>query len=724
MALTNGGGDRDFIATEEIEALREAPGSLNASIFTSLPPHNYLYYRSPLFGNLSREGAVGVPYFLKMMGNQEDEEFYRNLSRKELQSLCKKHGLPANTTNNQLAHSLVSYFQSNQKNANSAPSWERFNGSMEVFHPPSSVLQLEAVGEICKGTRERGVQTSDVDGFGSSHCSEEKDASEHLNSQTVKYNGTCGNAKTQMSPKASGATVNMILNNPSINGATEGHGCSTYDRQEITIISRFGSQRDLATFNPEKLESHGLVQARNLDKNSQDSTTDGGAGNSPQIQYRNPTFSVFSTENGLLSTETSIKAPPSFEFYVSSEEGINLYVDLNSSPSEWVESFTNEVCLFRKLKSLGVGDEKLKISSLWNKESAFQTKDDLGCPGPSPSSAVTNDQSFRVPHYPDITDESLRSCTTIPCRTTEISGVSGDDDPVLSSLSRPHSDEQMQMVSGTETCLGEGEMACLDLEISDASQKISASNSVLDTKLAGPNCPDLMKHQNSVFISTSTGNSARHSTGTCTVFPDRGLPVSREICKVSVPLNTPSFENPSEVCPGFSASVSMEMQLSEVGSQCKSGMNFPCQKCGLVNFNDRMHGTEIENVESANCEHDGNTCRNPPTAYTEAWEKSSIINDRESSECSQIDNSSERTCKRSHYFEYPDSLQSKRLHTNSVDQNGCTKPTGKNIRSSTHMAREVPSPRRSLRLVSKLECKEAVTYRCVSQYCTLKVEAR
>lgn len=44
------------------------------------------------------------------MENQ-DEEFYLNLPRKELQALCKKHGLSANKTNFLLARSLFFFFK-------------------------------------------------------------------------------------------------------------------------------------------------------------------------------------------------------------------------------------------------------------------------------------------------------------------------------------------------------------------------------------------------------------------------------------------------------------------------------------------------------------------------------------------------------------------------------------------------------------------------------------
>ncbi|XP_043698546.1 galactan beta-1,4-galactosyltransferase GALS3-like [Telopea speciosissima] len=71
LASTNGGGDRDVNATDEIEALREAPGSLNTSIFTSPPPYDYLYCGSSLYGNLSPQRTrEWIAYHVKLFGKK------------------------------------------------------------------------------------------------------------------------------------------------------------------------------------------------------------------------------------------------------------------------------------------------------------------------------------------------------------------------------------------------------------------------------------------------------------------------------------------------------------------------------------------------------------------------------------------------------------------------------------------------------------------------------
>ncbi|KAK2997511.1 hypothetical protein RJ639_025980 [Escallonia herrerae] len=53
LATTNGGGDEKVNLTDTVEALTEAPATVNLARFTGPPKYDYLYCGSPLFGNLS-----------------------------------------------------------------------------------------------------------------------------------------------------------------------------------------------------------------------------------------------------------------------------------------------------------------------------------------------------------------------------------------------------------------------------------------------------------------------------------------------------------------------------------------------------------------------------------------------------------------------------------------------------------------------------------------------
>ncbi|KAL6992152.1 hypothetical protein U1Q18_010259 [Sarracenia purpurea var. burkii] len=74
---TNGGGDRNSNLTDRIEALSEAPGSLNPSYYTSPPMYDYLYCGSPLYGNLSPQRIrEWMAYHVRLFGERSHFVIY------------------------------------------------------------------------------------------------------------------------------------------------------------------------------------------------------------------------------------------------------------------------------------------------------------------------------------------------------------------------------------------------------------------------------------------------------------------------------------------------------------------------------------------------------------------------------------------------------------------------------------------------------------------------
>ena len=72
-ASTAGAGDRDLNVTDTIEALIEAPGSLNASLYESpaVPKYDYFYCGSSLYGDLSPERVrEWIAYHVKFFGEK------------------------------------------------------------------------------------------------------------------------------------------------------------------------------------------------------------------------------------------------------------------------------------------------------------------------------------------------------------------------------------------------------------------------------------------------------------------------------------------------------------------------------------------------------------------------------------------------------------------------------------------------------------------------------
>ncbi|XP_061356555.1 galactan beta-1,4-galactosyltransferase GALS3-like isoform X2 [Gastrolobium bilobum] len=68
-ASTSGGGDTRFNVTDRMEVLTEAPGTLDASLFTSKPKYEYLYCGSSLYGNLNPQRVrEWIAYHVKFFG--------------------------------------------------------------------------------------------------------------------------------------------------------------------------------------------------------------------------------------------------------------------------------------------------------------------------------------------------------------------------------------------------------------------------------------------------------------------------------------------------------------------------------------------------------------------------------------------------------------------------------------------------------------------------------
>ncbi|PIA37603.1 hypothetical protein AQUCO_03000278v1 [Aquilegia coerulea] len=77
-ASDGGSGDTDVVvSTEKIEALVEAPGSLNASVFSSPPVYDYFYCGSPLYGDLSPQRVrEWIAYHVKLFGEKSHFVIY------------------------------------------------------------------------------------------------------------------------------------------------------------------------------------------------------------------------------------------------------------------------------------------------------------------------------------------------------------------------------------------------------------------------------------------------------------------------------------------------------------------------------------------------------------------------------------------------------------------------------------------------------------------------
>ncbi|KAJ3687781.1 hypothetical protein LUZ61_016945 [Rhynchospora tenuis] len=244
------------------------------------------------------------------MSYKEAYEAYINLSRKELQGLCKKHNLPANKCQSDLAKSLASYFK--KKNA-------------------SLVNNRKASSAPAKGIMEE--KTNDKD-----HSEDQHDK---------RLDAEVGNELREAS------TVFIESAKEDNEEAVDGTVDGIIDHLNSTSTDVLRNQ-NLISQSPEKREEEALPlepssdnlplepSSDNLILKSQSPSKSQNQEPHPQCTCDEKSSIGLAAESSTIA-ETSAR-PASFQFFVTSEEGINLFVDLNSGPSDWVQSFNDEIC--------------------------------------------------------------------------------------------------------------------------------------------------------------------------------------------------------------------------------------------------------------------------------------------------------------------------------------------------------------------------------------------
>ncbi|KAJ6377780.1 hypothetical protein OIU78_028074 [Salix suchowensis] len=361
---------------------------------------------------------------------------------------------------------------------------------------------------------------------------------------------------------------------------------------------------------------------------------------SPQFHGRDINTAASSKEISLPSIITTANVSASFEFHVNSEEGIKLCVDLNSSPSEWIKKYKNQVSfcdnvvntksrsLYEELGCIGESNKKLKSSVLQNIDSG-QNRDRSVQAEPSPGSVGETNSHVRNGH-PDGNNNSLISSAVTPCDVAVDVSLSLKEDPGLASA-KPSSDGQNHKNSNTESCSEKECIAALDSDITDTPLEKTACNFSVNSISNGSVDHIALIHQNSKWD--------------------------------------------DEVC--------------ENSTQQKS--------CNLENAS--VHNTGSEQDGHANSSENDHCKNQVSTSYVEQ-EWSNAINGRESSVCSQVDDSFDKTSLNSGIIKSSEELLRKRPHIYRVSQNGRRKSDTIILRSTRRSAGKV-LPRRSMRLVSK-----------------------
>lgn len=325
-----------------------------------------------------------------------------------------------------------------------------------------------------------------------------------------------------------------------------------------------------------------------------------GLEDTPQLHRREINTGACPKVNASSSMEATTKVPASFEFYVSSEEGIKLCVDLNSCPSDWIKKYKNQVylcenvsntksrCLHQELGRIGESNKQMKSSFLQSMDPG-QIKDGRVQAEPIPSLVVGKNIHVGIDHA-DGGDKSLTSLPIIPCGlAVDMPECLEDVQGIISS--KPSSDVQNQMISNTESCSKNECAAAIDSDIIDAPIEKTACNFAVNSISDGSVDIVALEHQN-----------AKHD--------DEG-------CENSTLQNSCIIENASVVFPGCLVSHSMEMQLSEDGNCHKHASCSPHKNGEFLDPGDSKHNIGNEQDALANSSVNDPCMSHLPTCFEE-----------------------------------------------------------------------------------------------------------
>ncbi|GMI89963.1 hypothetical protein like AT3G59430 [Hibiscus trionum] len=557
------------------------------------------------------------------MENKEDEDFYHSLSRKELQSLCKKYGLPANRSHSDMAKSLASFLE--RQRTGSMTVGERLYGIQEAGHLLSLNLQLHP-GASLNSFRD-----------------------------AVKDRCNGGNYSQAVQCNALGCYAGDKFYHKDDYG---GGPIFFQQRPQSHFVSRYD---DSGFKNKE-------FQTINFNRDCSTLTRDGRMNDMPHIEHKDTNVVACSDKIVFPSSRnTPTVSPSSFQFHVSSEEGINLYVDLNSNPLEWVEKLKSGVSICRntyhskcktfhkELGRFGESSKQMENSSQLNIDAGKIKDGHIHCG--LPSNMVIKETNSLQLDQPDGDDASLGSAVMIPCaRGIDISDHLEGDKGLVSVKSHP--DSRGQIVSAGASCAKDGCLVTLN-SINSPREKLAG-----DAALNISNGPlNLLTKENEICENFTLQNG-------CHLFSSGGI------------------------IPGC-----LPDRLSEMPEELvhqKDALHSPGENGESVGLADPKHNVYAnQGGLVGSTELNQETFRTRLPTLVEEQDKSKINNWGESSECLQDD-----------LFEKCgglDNVESNGLGKKRAyigDQNDCSMLNTKILRSTKHLIKKV-LPRRSMRLVSK-----------------------
>lgn len=233
---------------------------------------------------------------------------------------------------------------------------------------------------------------------------------------------------------------------------------------------------------------------KSIDKNYMGLGRENGFGYKPHIDV-----------NGLASSMTASKevTTPSFEFYVSSGDGINLFVDMDSSLSDWMKKLEDGVCLCQKPHNNNWRSFRQELANLKDCNNNKQIiKGSIPC-------FTHSDHDFGIGHVQP-SSVSIKNQRVGFGPTDE-----GDDGSALLFSSVTNSGLRNQIISGGKSCLRDGETVTTESDVFNMPNGDSACDSLLKSTPYGEKVTDVVEHQDMKVEHSELANSSKVNQESC-----------------------------------------------------------------------------------------------------------------------------------------------------------------------------------------------------------------
>uniref|UniRef100_A0A0A9E7R7 SAP domain-containing protein n=1 Tax=Arundo donax TaxID=35708 RepID=A0A0A9E7R7_ARUDO len=346
------------------------------------------------------------------MGYEESKKHLLSLSYNELQSLCKRYNLPANKTHTQLASSLASLLEASLA---------------------TSPAALSSVKEASTGSQfnlKRGPYSGRDDDIPLVHAKHKKGP------QTVVDE----TSKRGINTSSSICPVSISSGRPDCHGRSSSEPGNAHNVQSQSAVGIANKST-----NPELASEHHGSPANMIDQTSapiiqKRPVIDDGLASAPSRHTEDDIGKGCGPSDMISANARTI------QFFVMKDEGIDLVVDLDSTPSTWAENVKAEVNLCMPpdlqpgnvssfISSLVSKDDHSTISPSGNIVVDVQSKRAKSI-APSTNSSLgsdAGDNSHSEPYPADRTTvNSVSSASTMPSTLVELSGYQ-EGAPVVSS---------------------------------------------------------------------------------------------------------------------------------------------------------------------------------------------------------------------------------------------------------------------------------------------------